>query len=128
VFKRNPDFDISKLKPVVTDPEPLYSGKSIFSTLLPHDLNIQQKSNFAKKNEENEAYPNNGLVDIINGEMKSGAIDEKAYGAGKYTSILLRITKDYGTEVARQFLDDSSNMILYEIGRASCRERVCQYV
>lgn len=115
VFKRNPDFDISKLKPVVTDPEPLYSGKSIFSTLLPHDLNIQQKSNFAKKNEENEAYPNNGLVDIINGEMKSGAIDEKAYGAGKYTSILLRITKDYGTEVARQFLDDSSNMILYAI-------------
>lgn len=116
VFKRDPDFNLSDLKPVTTDPEPLYSGRSIFSTLLPPDLNMEQKSNFAtgSKDEEN-SLPNNGIVKITNGEMVSGVLDEKTYGAGKYTSILLRIRRDYGADVARQFLDDSSNMLLYII-------------
>lgn len=123
VFKRNPDFKMSDLKPITTDPEPLYSGKSIFSTLLPPDLNIKQKSNFCKKctNENGEPdckeddCPNDAFVNIVNGELVSGVIDEKLYGAGKTTSILLRLTKDYGPTRARQFLDDSSNMLLYVI-------------
>jgi len=118
VFKRNPDFKLSDLKPLTTDPEFLYSGKSIFSTLLPKDLNMQLKSNFCKKCEDGckeEDCEFDGYVNIVNGELVSGVLDEKTFGAGKPTTILLRITKDYGPDAARQFLDDSASMLLYFI-------------
>ncbi|MHA1728422.1 MAG: DNA-directed RNA polymerase subunit A' [Promethearchaeota archaeon] len=117
VFLRHPDFKIEDLKPVVTEPEPLYSGKSIFSTLLPKDFNMQQRTNFCKICDvcQKEECPYDAYLNIQNGEIISGVLDEKSYGAGKATSILLRITKDYGTKVAQQFLDDSSGMILYII-------------
>jgi DNA-directed RNA polymerase subunit A' len=118
VFTRNPDFKLSDLKPVTTDPEPMYSGKSIFSTLLPKDLNMQLKSNFCRKCEDGckeEDCDYDGFVNIVNGELVSGVLDEKTYGAGKPTTILLRITKDYGADAAREFLDDSARMLLYFI-------------
>ncbi|MHA1820988.1 MAG: DNA-directed RNA polymerase subunit A' [Promethearchaeota archaeon] len=123
VLRHNPTFRLSDLKPTVTDPEPLYSGKSIFSTLLPPDLNLQQKSNFCRNCTDDDGNPicyeadcpYDAFVNIVNGEMISGVIDEKLYGAGKPTSILLRFFKDYGPKKAREFLNDSSNMLLYII-------------
>ncbi|GAG91141.1 unnamed protein product, partial [marine sediment metagenome] len=41
IFDTNPDFSIIDLTPVTTDPEPKYSGKSIFSALFPKDLNLR---------------------------------------------------------------------------------------
>ncbi len=118
IFRHNPDFKLSDLTPIVTDPEPMYSGKSIFSTLLPKDLNMKLKSNFCRKCEDGckeEDCDYDGYVNIVNGELVSGVLDEKTYGAGKPTTILLRITKDYGADAARQFLDDSASMLLYFI-------------
>lgn len=117
VFVRKPDFKIEDIEPEVTDPVPLYSGKSIFSTLLPEDLNMQQRTNFCKKCEKclEVDCENDAFLHIKNGKMISGVLDEKSYGAGKHTSILLRLTKDYGPVAAREFLDDSSNMLLYVI-------------
>jgi DNA-directed RNA polymerase subunit A' len=108
---------MTDLEPVVTEPEPLFSGKSIFSALLPEDLNMQQRSNFCKKCDEclDEDCPHDAYLNIVNGNIVSGVLDEKSYGAGKHTSILLRLTKDYGPKAAREFLDDSSNMLLYVI-------------
>ena len=80
VFRRNPDFKLSDLKPVTTEPEPLYSGKSIFSTVLPKDLNMQLKSNFCRKCEDGckeEDCDYDAYVNIVNGELVSGVLDEK---------------------------------------------------
>ncbi|MBN2156284.1 MAG: DNA-directed RNA polymerase subunit A' [Candidatus Lokiarchaeota archaeon] len=118
VFQRNPEFKLSDLKPETTDPEPLYSGKAIFSTILPKDLNMQLKSNFCQKCKDGckeEDCEFDAYVNIVNGELISGVLDEKTYGAGKPTTILLRITKDYGPDAARKFLDDSASMLLYFI-------------
>jgi len=117
VFINNPDFSLDNIIPVKTDPEPYYSGKQIFSTLFPDDLNIKVKSKFCKKcdvckeeNCEDDAY-----VVIKNGVLITGTIDENSFGAMQPNSILQRIIKDHGNARGRQFLDSSTKMLLYVI-------------
>lgn len=117
VFDMNPDFSLDKLTPVVTDPEPMYSGKEIFSTLFPDDLNIRVKSKFCKKcevcTEEDCEY--DAYVVIKNGILITGTIDENSFGAMQSNSILQRIIKDHGNARGRQFLDNATKMLLYVI-------------
>jgi len=117
IFRYNPDYTIEELVPTVTDPEPLYSGKEIFSSLFPDDLNLKVKSKFCKKcdvcEEENCAY--DAYVVIRNGKLITGTIDENSYGAMQPNSILARIIKDHGNTRGREFLDSSTKMLLYVI-------------
>jgi DNA-directed RNA polymerase subunit A' len=117
VFDLNPDFKIEQMEPVKTDPEPLYSGKQIFSTLFPDDLNIKVKSKFCKKCDvcEEEDCPYDAYVVIKNGELITGTIDENSFGAMQSNSILQRIIKDHGNARGRQFLDNATKMLLYVI-------------
>jgi DNA-directed RNA polymerase subunit A' len=112
-------------QPSATDPrtgEPLFSGKSIFSCLLPETLNMEMTSKFCrgkscpnradggkcqKENCDADAY-----VKIVNGEMISGVLDKKTLGAMQSNSILHRITKDNGNEQGRIFLDSAVQMLL----------------
>ncbi|TFG28099.1 MAG: DNA-directed RNA polymerase subunit A' [Promethearchaeota archaeon] len=122
IFDNNPEFRLDHLKPVVKDPEPLYSGKQIFSTLFPDDLNIRVRSKFCKKcfikpgqtckeqDCEFDAY-----VMIKNGELITGTIDENSFGAMQSNSILARIIKDHGNARGREFLDNATKMLLYVI-------------
>jgi DNA-directed RNA polymerase subunit A' len=95
----------------------MYSGKQIFSTLFPDDLNIRVKSKFCKKcdvcTEENCEY--DAYVVIKNGELMTGTIDENSFGAMQSNSILQRIIKDHGNARGRQFLDNATKMLLYVI-------------
>ncbi|MFX1391020.1 MAG: DNA-directed RNA polymerase subunit A' [Promethearchaeota archaeon] len=117
VYKNNPNFNFDQMKPVKTDPEPLYSGKDIFSTLFPDDLNIKVKSKFCKKCEvcEEEDCPYDAYVVIRNGHLITGTIDENSFGAMQSNSILQRIIKDHGNALGRQFLDSATKMLLYVI-------------
>ncbi|MHA1793369.1 MAG: DNA-directed RNA polymerase subunit A' [Promethearchaeota archaeon] len=111
-------------KPEKNDPytgEPLYSGKSIFSQLLPETLNMETTSKFclgsACEYKQNggclkEKCPYEGYVKIVNGNLISGVIDKKTFGAMQSKSILHRITKDYGNEAGRIFLDSAVQMLL----------------
>jgi DNA-directed RNA polymerase subunit A' len=117
VFDLNPDFKIEHMKPVKTDPEPFYSGKQIFSTLFPDDLNIKVKSKFCKKCDvcEEEDCSYDAYVVIKNGDLITGTIDENSFGAMQSNSILQRIIKDHGNARGRQFLDNATKMLLYVI-------------
>ncbi|MFX0104213.1 MAG: DNA-directed RNA polymerase subunit A' [Candidatus Hodarchaeota archaeon] len=117
VYKNNPYFSLDQLTPVITDPEPLYSGKEIFSTLFPDDLNIKVKSKFCKKCEvcEEEDCSYDAFVVIKNGKLITGTIDENSFGAMQSNSILQRIIKDHGNARGRQFLDSATKMLLYVI-------------
>jgi DNA-directed RNA polymerase subunit A' len=84
-----------------------WTGKELFSLLLPDGLKMTFKAsicarcNTCKKEKcENDAY-----VKIVNGKLLMGAIDEKGIGAFK-GKILDKITRDYGTERARRFIDE----------------------
>jgi DNA-directed RNA polymerase subunit A' len=122
VFDQKPNFDLSEVEPIQIDPEPMYSGKQIFSTLLPEDLNIRVRSKFCKKcftkpgqecKEEDCEY--DAYVRIVNGELQTGTIDENSFGAMQSNSILQRIIKDHGTARGREFLDSATQMLLYVI-------------
>jgi DNA-directed RNA polymerase subunit A' len=89
-----PDPKISK------DGKKVYSGKQLFSLFLPKDFNfiITSKWNKSAKREGKD-------VVIKNGELISGVIDKASIGAEEPDSVLHRITKDYGNDTARKFLD-----------------------
>ena len=84
-----------------------WTGKQIFSMLLPKDLNLTYRAKICEKcascKEEDceiEAY-----VVIKNGKLLSGVIDARGFKALDRCEILDRIVKDYGTTAAREFLD-----------------------
>ncbi|MFX0075137.1 MAG: DNA-directed RNA polymerase subunit A' [Candidatus Hermodarchaeota archaeon] len=117
VFKTKPNFSLDGIEPVTTEPEPYYSGKQLFSTLFPDDLNIKVKSKFCKKCEvcKEEGCEYDAYVVIKNGVLITGTIDENSFGAMQSNSILQRIIKDHGNARGRQFLDNSTKMLLYVI-------------
>ncbi|MBD3254144.1 MAG: DNA-directed RNA polymerase subunit A' [Candidatus Lokiarchaeota archaeon] len=122
VYDTNPEFSLDELEPIATDPEPMYSGKQIFSTLFPNDLNIRVRSKFCKKcfTKEGEECkemncPFDAYVTIKNGVLVTGTIDENSFGAMQSNSILQRIIKDHGNAKGREFLDNATKMLLYVI-------------
>ncbi|MGB9902110.1 DNA-directed RNA polymerase subunit A' [Methanothrix sp.] len=86
--------------------DPYWTGKQIFSLILPKGLNLTFKADFCSncpvcKGEdcENDAY-----VVIRNGVLLKGTIDAEAVGAFK-GKVIDRIIKEYDPGVASQFLD-----------------------
>lgn len=85
--------------PVKSNPN-LYSGKQLFSLFLPEDFNYQLTSKWYRASQNKDSD-----VLIKNGELLSGIIDRAAIGSEEPDSILHRISKDYGPEEARTFLN-----------------------
>ncbi len=81
--------------PDVKKPEPRWSGKTIFSLLLPKGFNHRFKASFSPDIE----------VVIENGRLVKGVIDKSAIGVEKANSILHRIAAEYGPDAVREFID-----------------------
>lgn len=115
VFEEDHVYQMLK-KSKIPLPEPrnaTWTGKEVFSLLLPDDLNMVYRAEICRKCDEclRQECKNDAYVVIEDGDLKSGAIDEKAYGAfsGK---ILDSIVKDYGTDRAREFLDSATKLAI----------------
>ncbi|HLA22453.1 MAG TPA: DNA-directed RNA polymerase subunit A' [Nitrosopumilaceae archaeon] len=78
----------------------LYTGKQLFSLFLPKDFNYVITSKWSKGTKG----PTKDVV-IKNGQLISGVIDKSSIGAEEPDSVLHRITKDYGNDVATKFLN-----------------------
>ena len=78
----------------------LYTGKQLFSLFLPKDFNYVITSKWSKGTKG----PTKDVV-IKNGQLISGVIDKASIGAEEPDSVLHRITKDYGNDVATKFLN-----------------------
>jgi DNA-directed RNA polymerase subunit A' len=76
-----------------------FSGKEVFSHLLPKGLYIEFKT---KSN-----LPGDDYVVIKNGELKSGVIDSKAISK-EHGRLIDVIEKEFGTEQAHRFIDSVS--------------------
>ncbi len=83
-------------------PEPLkngkYSGKSLFSMLLPEDYSTEQKA--GKEN----------VVTIKDGKLKSGIINHSAVGGHGF--LIMEIFDQYGPDYTEAFLTRSINLAL----------------
>jgi DNA-directed RNA polymerase subunit A' len=100
-------------EPEIKEPQPLWSGKQIFSLFLPKTLNYVLKANICQgcaKCEE-EACKYDAYVVVKNGQLISGIIDRKSIGAEQSESLLHRIIKDYGTQAGREFLNKITHLL-----------------
>ena len=106
---------------VVTLPKPkvksgdveYWTGKQIFSLILPPDLNLVFKSSIASKGVSSvkDLREEDSLVVIRNGQLLTGTIDENAVGAFK-GKIIDKIARDYGSEKAKQFIDRVTRLLI----------------
>jgi len=82
-----------------------YTGKEIFSMLLPKDLNLEFKSSVYSSGFDDE------MVVIKNGQLKKGVIDDDALGEGN-GKLIDAIERKYGSEVTREFIDKMTRLVL----------------
>ncbi|MFQ5762581.1 MAG: DNA-directed RNA polymerase subunit A', partial [Candidatus Bathyarchaeia archaeon] len=83
--------------------DPLWSGKDIFSLLLPADMNHVMKSS--------AEIPDEPEVVVRSGKLEEGVVDRNAIGAEKSESILHRIVKDNGGQQGKDFLNKLCRML-----------------
>ena len=126
---RNPRFDkaqtlfiVSKMgenhlpEPIVENGREYWTGKDLFSTVLPVNFNAQFKSHICQKCDkcEKENCKFDAYVKIRDGKLLMGTIDDNAIGSGD-GKILDKIARDYGADRARVFLDDVTRLAIGSI-------------
>ena len=93
--------------------EPYWTGKQIFSLILPRGLNLEFKASFCKNCDscKREACDDDAYVVIRDGKILTGTIDAAAVGAfkGKITD---RVIKEYGPTVGAGFIDGMTQMAI----------------
>jgi DNA-directed RNA polymerase subunit B len=82
-----------------------YTGKEIFSSILPNDLNAEFKTSIGEYEQDQE------YAVIKKGTLVKGVIDDDALGEKKAKLIDL-IERKYGSETARKFIDNISRLSL----------------
>ena len=100
-------------EPVVLEPEPLWSGKDIFSLFMPDDFNFVTRANICIHHAdcEREDCQYDAYVTIREGKLKTGVIDRNTIGAERAETIFHRIIKDYGTDAGHDFLNSVTKLI-----------------
>jgi DNA-directed RNA polymerase subunit A' len=100
-------------EPVILEPEPLWSGKDIFSLFMPDDFNFVTKANICLHHPdcEREDCQYDAYVTIRGGKLKTGVIDRNTIGAERAETIFHRIIKDYGTDAGHDFLNSVTKLI-----------------
>ncbi len=84
--------------------KPYWTGKQIFSMLLPKDLNYEGFATCAvDRTKKGPDEPNDGYVIIKNGELICGTIDKATVSAEK-GKLLRKIHEMYGPDFAMEFL------------------------
>ena len=89
-----------------------YSGKALFSLLLPN-ISLSLKSKLCRKCSPcvKEKCPYDAYIVIKEGKLISGAIESKAFE----NELIERVTRGWGTDAGRKFLDSATRMALYAI-------------
>ena len=96
-----------------TNGEQYWSGKQLFSLIMPDDLTITFKSSICRKCAvcQKEKCDLDAYVKMKNGQLLYGTIDEKAIGAFK-GKILDKIARDYGSDRARELIDNMTRLAI----------------
>ncbi|MFW5898292.1 MAG: DNA-directed RNA polymerase subunit A' [Candidatus Saliniplasma sp.] len=100
-------------EPVEIEGEKYWAGKDIFSHFLPDDLNMEFRASICEKCDtcQLEECEHDAYVKIKDGELIAGTIDEDAVGAFS-GNIVDKFARDFGNDVAREFIDKITNIAL----------------
>ena len=86
-----------------------FTGREIFSLLLPEDLDLEFENKVGKKSDPaSPKAKSEGHVKIVKGKLISGAIDAEGM-AGKLLNEIFII---YGSDRARQYIDQSTQLAI----------------
>lgn len=97
--------------PCVLKPEPLWTGKQIFSLLLPSNINMGKVSNGHLKDDKNHDFSfGDTIVHVVAGEVLSGMIDKESVG-NKYGSLIHVIWMEYGWDETRKFITQCQKVV-----------------
>jgi DNA-directed RNA polymerase subunit A' len=90
-----------------------WTGKQIFSLLIPKEVNTQYKAKWCRNCDTcaKEKCPYDAYVKIKNGKLLCGVIDEKSIGA--FTGRLLDQISRISPEETRKFLDRLTKLVTY---------------
>ncbi len=97
---------------------PYWTGKQVFSQLLPDDLNMRYRSEICPHEdcepwdpETGDGCEVDGYVVVEDGELVAGTIDEKSIGAFK-GELINRLIRRGGANAGRQFIDDVTRLCI----------------
>ncbi len=90
-----------------------WTGKQLFSVVLPDDFNTTFKANICQSCDrcQKDQCPYDAYVKIRDGKLICGTIDVKAIGNSK-GKILDRIARDYGSDRAALFINQVTRLAL----------------
>ena len=99
---------------------PRWSGRQIFSVLLPDDMNLKFNASvyFADRSEKENAELDT-IVEIKNGEMLRGPVDGRSISAFKGI-ILEEISRLKGPTAARKFIDRVTRLAVGALMETGC--------
>ncbi len=113
VDKETAEFLLSNINEVVDLTKKKYTGREIFSMVLPDDLNFEGTSTTYKSTKDEDS-----LVVIKNGKLAHGVIDSGSIGR-ENGSLLQFLFVRYGPEVTAKFIDQANKlglMVLLKFG------------
>jgi len=99
--------------PAILKPEPLWTGKQIFSLLLPVKINMgyKQANGHNKKFDKNENFSwGDTIVNVVAGQLLSGMVDKESVG-NKYGSLIHLIWMECGWDETRKFITQCQKVI-----------------
>ncbi|HEX9907397.1 MAG TPA: DNA-directed RNA polymerase subunit A', partial [Thermoplasmata archaeon] len=100
-------------KPKVVDGKEYWTGKQMFSMILPNDLHMTYKASICQRCEPclKDKCEHDAFVVIRHGRLITGTIDEKSLGAFK-GRIVDKLSRDYGPDRARTFIDSATRLAI----------------
>ena len=96
--------------PAILKPAQLWTGKQVFSRLLPRGINLQQTSNNHPDQEDGVMSPGDTLVRIEQGEIIQGIIDKRTVGSSQGS--LIHVTwVEYGPFVCAKLFTEIQKVV-----------------
>ena len=111
------DIDAFPDEHVEKDGKRYYTGKEIFSLLMPDGMNLEYKARICRKCDEclKEKCPDDAYVTIKNGKLVTGVIDGTTFKARSRSLFLSKLVREYGNDTARKFIDKGTKLLLWAL-------------
>ena len=106
------DFNGTLPPPAILKPEELWTGKQIFSMILPSNVNMIRRSIEHPDDETTNISPGDTQVIINRGQLIAGILDKKTLGTSQ-GSLVHFIMNEYGHKAAKIFLTQTQLMVNY---------------
>jgi DNA-directed RNA polymerase II subunit RPB1 len=103
------NFDGRVPQPAILKPVPLWTGKQMFSLILP-DVNVEAKMADHPKDETTLLSPGDTRVLVEGGELLCGILCKKTLGTGQ-GGLVHVIQNEYGPDATRAFLDQTQAIV-----------------